>query len=206
MLEKEVRVSATDGRGFGSFADTHILRVKNEDLEDVSNALMNANVKVIAYPNAGLAYAEDLAEKTLVRLVDMRATEQADNGLPMSTNDRILAEEAIYNNRARVGNKFYEAICENEMQFAKSMVEEIIDSSHKVLPIDECVKIGALTPGILINKLDEEAEDQGDIEDLLEDELCKSAYDNEARFKRFAITQEDECCCNGSACKKVVLC
>ena len=205
MLEKEVRVSATDGMGFGSFAETHIIRVKNEDEAQARQALYDAGVRVVRYPNAGLAYAEDLAEKTLTRLVDMRAAEQADNGLPMSTTDRVLADEAIYNNRARVGEKIYESICENEMKFAKSMINEIIESSHKVLPIDECVKIGALTPGILINKLDEAADNQSDIDDLLEDELCKSAYDDEAPLRRLAITQEDECCCNGSACKKVVL-
>ena len=204
MLEKEVRVSATDDMGFGSFADTHVLRVKNEDAIEARDALMGAGIKVIPYANAGMAYAEDLAEKTLTLMVDKRAEEQEVNGVPMSDTDRVLADEAVYNTRRNVGAKFYDELLTRERAFAASMVNEIVENAHKNISVEESVKLGLLTPGTLIEKLVDDNENQGNIENLLEDELEKHREFGSKPW-RSAITQEDECCCNGSACKKVVL-
>ena len=201
MLEKEVRVSATDDRGFGSFADTHILRVKNEDLETASDALMNADVKVIAYANAGAAYAEDLAEKTLTFMVDKSAEERKVNGVPMSDTDSVLADEAVYNARRNVGAKFYDELLTRERAFAASMVDEIVENAHKNISVEESVKLGLLTPGTLIEKLVDDHENQGNIENLLEDELAKHREFG-SRPYRSAIVTVDEHTCYGHACKK----
>ena len=201
MLEKEVRVSATDGMGFGSFADTHILRVKNEDAMDARDALMAAGVKAIPYANAGMAYAEDLAEKTLTFMVDKRAEEQEANGVPMSDTDRVLADEAVYNTRSNVGARFYDELLTRERAFAASMVDEIVEHSHKNISVEESVKLGLLTPGTLIEKLVDDHENRGDIENLLEDELEKQRKFG-AKPYRSAIITEDEHSCYGNACKK----
>ena len=204
MLEKEVRVSATDSMGFGSFADTHILRVKNEDAMDARDALMAAGVKVIPYANAGMAYAEDLAEKTLTYMVNERAKEQEMNGIPMSEADRVLADEAIYNTRSNVGARFYDEIIDKEQVFAASMIGEIIEHSHKNISVEESVKLGLLTPGSLIEKLTEDYENQGEIEDLLEDELDKHREFGSKPFRSGIITT-DQHSCYGHACKKTKL-
>ena len=205
MLEKEVRVSATDGMGFGSFADTHILRVKNEDAMDARDALMAAGVKVIPYANAGMAYAEDLAEKTLTFIVDKRAEEQEANGVPMSDTDRVLADEAVYNTRSNVGARFYDELLTRERAFAASMVDEIVEHSHKNISVEESVKLGLLTPGILIEKLVDDHENHGDIENLLEDELEKQRKFGANKPYRHSIITTDEHSCYGNACKKIKL-
>ena len=95
MLEKEVKVMAKDNMGFGSYANTHILRVRDEDEMAVADALDNAGVRVIHYSNAGMAYAEDVAEKLLTTMVKRRAIEQEVNDTPMPYTDRVLADDAI---------------------------------------------------------------------------------------------------------------
>jgi len=204
MLEKEVLISATDDLGFGSFADTHILRVKNEDIEEASDALRNANVQVLAYANAGMAYADDLAEKILTFMVDRRADEQALNGVPMSNADRVLADEAVYNARNNVGTKIYDELLSRERAFAASMVDEIVEHSHKNISVDESVKLGLLTPGSLIEKLEDDYENQGDVEDLLEDEFAKHCEYGSKPWRDDIVTT-DEHTRYGQAYKKTKL-
>ena len=173
MLEKEVIVRAKDESGFGSFADTSILRVKNEDLENVRDVLRDADIAAIPYPNAGFAYAEDVAEKLLTTMVNRRIEEQEINGIPVSEADRVLADEAIYNARVNVGEMVYDKLMDREAKFAMSVTDDIIEHAHKNLSVEESVKLGLLTPTTLVNKLVDESESDNEIEDLLEDELDK---------------------------------
>ena len=205
MLEKEVRVSATDRMGFGSFSETHILRVKNADVMKARDALVDAGVDVIPYSNAGMAYAEDLAEKTLSQMVDRRAEEQAANGIPMSTTDQILADEAIYNYRGNVGSKIYDEILSREGAFAASLIDDIVEHSQKRIPVEESVKLGLLTPGSLIEKLEKDSENQGDIENLLQDEFDKHCKFNSVPWRGGIVTKK-ECVSFGHAYKKTELC
>ena len=173
MLEKEVKVMAKDNMGFGSYANTHILRVKNEDEMAVADALDNAGVRVIHYSNAGMAYAEDVAEKLLTTMVKRRAIEQEVNDAPMPFTDRVLADEAIYNARVNVGEIVYDKLMDREAKFAMSVTDDIIEHAHKNLSVEESMKLGLLTPTTLVNKLVDESESDNEIEDLLEDELDK---------------------------------
>lgn len=206
MLEKEVRVFATDENGFGSFTDTHILRVKDEDEKEARAALENAGIGVISYADACMAYSEDVAEKLLSYMVNKSAEEKKINGVPMSEADRVLADEAIYNTRMNVGTRIYDELLDRERSFAMSMVDEIMDHAHKNISVEGNVKLGLLTPGTLIEKLDEDSKNSGEIEDLLEDELDKHhEFGCKPRRRHVVTTEEGYNDIDGYACKKTLL-
>lgn len=205
MLEKEVRVFATDENGFGSFADTHILRVKDEDEMKARNILADEGIDVITYSNAGIAYAEDVAEKLLTHMVNKRADEQEMNGVPMSESDRVLADEAIYNTRMNVGERIYDELLARERAFAMSMVDDIMDHAHKNISVEGSVKLGLLTPGTLIEKLDKESKNSVEIENLLENELDKHREFGCKPRRRNIVTSNEEYDDDGYACKKTLL-
>ena len=205
MLEKEVRVFATDENGFGSFADTHILRVKDEDEMKARNILADEGIDVITYSNAGIAYAEDVAEKLLTHMVNKRADEQEMNGVPMSESDRVLADEAIYNTRMNVGERIYDELLARERAFAMSMVDDIMDHAHKNISVEGNVKLGLLTPATLFEKMDEDSRNSGEIENLLEDELDKHHEFGCKPRRRHVVTTEEGYNDDGYACKKTLL-
>ena len=204
MLEKEVIVRAKDESGFGSFAETSILRVKDEDLENVRGVLKDADIAAIPYPNAGLAYAEDVAEKLLTTMVNRRIEEQEINGIPVSEADRVLADEAVYNVRANVGLKIYDELLNREKSFAASMVDDIAEHAHKKISVDQCVQLGLLTPTSLIEKLDKDSTNSCEVEYLLEEELDKHDDMGGYPVRNFTVTT-DECKGRGYASKKEVL-
>ena len=204
MLEKEVIVRAKDERGFGSFADTHILRVKAEDLENACEVLSDAGIASIPYPNAGLAYSQDVAEKLLTTMVNRRIEEQEINGIPVSESDRILSDEAVYNVRANVGLKIYDELLSKEKAFAASMVDDIAEHAHKKISVDQCVQLGLLTPSSLIEKLDRDSTNSSEVEYLLEEEMDK--HDDFGGYPaRDFIATTDEHKGIGYASKKEVL-
>lgn len=204
MLVKEVKVIAKDNMGFGSYANTHILRVRDEDEMAVANALDNAGVRVIHYSNAGMAYAEDVAERLLSTMVKRRAMEQEVNDAPMPFTDRVLADEAIYNARANVGEMVYDKLMDREAKFAMSVTEDIIDHAHKNLSVEESMKLGLLTPTTLVNKLVDESESDNEIEDLLEDELDKH-YESGDAPQRHEIMSSGVRSDRGCVSKKSIL-
>ena len=204
MLEKEVIVRAKDESGFGSFAETSILRVKDEDLENVREVLKDADIAAIPYPNAGLAYAEDVAEKLLTTMVNRRIEEQEINGIPVSESDRVLADEAVYNVRANVGLKIYDGLLNREKSFAESMVDDIAEHAHKKISVDQCVQLGLLTPSSLIEKLDKDSTNSCEVEYLLEEELDKHNDMGGYPVRNFTVTT-DEQKGRGYASKKEVL-
>lgn len=204
MLEREVIVSAKDERGFGSFANTHILRVKTEDLENACDALRDADIASIPYPNAGLAYAEDVAEKLLTTMVNRRIEEQEINGLPVSEADRVLADEAVYNTRANVALGVYDELLSKERAFAASMVDDIVEHAHKRISVDQCVQLGLLTPSSLIEKLDIESMNTREVETLLESELDKHHELGGYPTRNLIVTTDDHKG-RGYASKKEVL-
>ena len=205
MLEKEVRVFATDKDGFGSFKDTHILRVKKEDEREARIALEDAGIGVISYADAGMAYSEDVAEKLLTYMVNKRADEQKVNGVPMSEADRVLADEAVYNTRMNVGTRIYDELLSKEREFAMSMVDNIMEHAHKNISVEGNVKLGLLTPGTLIEKLDDDSRNSGEIENLLEDELDKHHEFGCKPRRRHVVTTEEGYNDDGYACKKTLL-
>ena len=206
MLEKEVRVFATDKDGFGSFKDTHILRIKNEDEREARAALEDAGIGVISYANAGMAYSEDVAEKLLSFMVNKSAEEKKVNGVPMSEADRVLADEAIYNTRMNVGTRIYDELLAKERSFAMSMVDDIMDHAHKNISVEGNVKLGLLTPGTLIEKLDDDSRNSGEIENLLEDELDKHhEFGCKPNRRHVVTTEEGYNDIDGYACKKTLL-
>ena len=204
MLEKEVIVRAKDESGFGSFAETSILRVKNEDLENVREVLRDADIAAIPYPNAGFAYAEDVAEKLFTTMVNRRIEEQEINGIPVSEADRVLADEAVYNVRANVGLKIYDELLNREKSFAASMVDDIAEHAHKKISVDQCVQLGLLTPASLIEKLDKDSTNSCEVEYLLEEELDKHDDMGGYPARNFTVTT-DEQKGRGYASKKEVL-
>ena len=204
MLEKEVIVRAKDESGFGSFAETSILRVKDEDLENVREVLKDADIAAIPYPNAGIAYAEDVAEKLLTTMVNRRIEEQEINGIPVSESDRVLADEAVYNVRANVGLKIYDGLLNREKSFAESMVDDIAEHAHKKISVDQCVQLGLLTPSSLIEKLDKDSTNSCEVEYLLEEELDKHNDMGGYPVRNFTVTT-DEQKGRGYASKKEVL-
>ena len=205
MLEKEVRVFATDKDGFGSFKDTHILRVKKEDEREARIALEDAGIGVISYADAGMAYSEDVAAKLLSYMVNKRADEQKVNGVPMSEADRVLADEAVYNTRMNVGTRIYDELLSKEREFAMSMVDNIMEYTHKNISVEGNVKLGLLTPGTLIEKLDKDSTNRGEIEDLLEDELDKHREFGCNPNRRHVVTTDERYDDDGYACKKTLL-
>ncbi len=206
MLEKEVRVFATDKDGFGSFKDTHILRIKNEDEKEARAALDDAGIGVISYADAGMAYSEDVAEKLLRLMVNKSAEEKKINGVPMSEADRVLADEAVYNTRMNVGTRIYDELSARERSFAISMVDDIIDHAHKNISVEGNVKLGLLTPATLFEKLDEDSRNNGEIEDLLEDELDKHHEFGCKPCRRQVVTTEEGYNDDDRyACKKTLL-
>ena len=205
MLEKEVRVFATDKDGFGSFKDTHILRIKNEDEKEARAALEDAGIGVISYADAGMAYSEDVAEKLLTYMVNKRADEQKVNGVPMSEADRVLADEAVYNTRMNVGTRIYDELLSKEREFAMSMVDNIMEYTHKNISVEGNVKLGLLTPGTLIEKLNKDSTNRGEIEDLLEDELDKHREFGCKPNRRHVVTTDERYDDDGYACKKTLL-
>ena len=206
MLEKEVKVFATDKDGFGSFKDTHILRIKNEDEREARIALEDAGIGVISYADAGMAYSEDVAEKLLTYMVNKRADEQKMNGVPMSETDRVLADEAVYNTRMNVGTRIYDELLSKERAFAMSMVDEIMDHAHKNISVEGNVKLGLLTPATLFEKMDEDSRNSGEIENLLEDELDKHhEFGCKPRRRHVVTTEEGYNDVDSYACKKTLL-
>ena len=204
MLEKEVIVRAKDERGFGSFADTHILRVKTEDLENACDVLRDADIAAIPYPNAGLAYSQDVAEKLLTTMVNRRIEEQEINGIPVSESDRVLADEAVYNVRANIGLRVYDELLSREKAFAASMVDDIAEHAHNKISVDQCVQLGLLTPASLIEKLDNDSRNSCEVEYLLEEELDKHHDLGGYPGRDFTVTT-DEHKGRGYASKKEIL-